>query len=125
MRRYVGAIHMVYPLLGVSLIGEGVVRLALLLFSKRQGEKEWMKVMAYTCRDHVILCGRGHLGFRVLEQLLQQQMEVVILESNEKSKFVEQARAGRANALWRHEAGQIAAGRRHQVRAEHRRLHER
>ena len=84
---------MVYPLLGVSLIGEGVVRLALLLFSKRQGEKEWMKVMAYTCRDHVILCGLGHLGFRVLEQLLQQQMEVVILESNEKSKFVEQARA--------------------------------
>jgi voltage-gated potassium channel Kch len=90
---YVGAIHMFYPILGFSIIGEGVVRLALLLVSKRQGEKEWMRVMASTYRGHVILCGLGHLGIRVLQQLLAQQMDVVVLEKDEMGKFVSQGKA--------------------------------
>jgi voltage-gated potassium channel Kch len=92
-RWYVAAIHMLYPILGFSVIGEGIVRLALLMVSKRQGEKEWMRVMASTYRNHVILCGLGHLGIRVLQQLLAQQMDVVVLERNENGKFVSQGKA--------------------------------
>ena len=90
---YVGAIHMLYPILGFTIIGEGIVRLALLVVSKRQGEKEWMRVLASTYRDHVILCGLGHLGIRVLQQLLAQGMDVVVLEQNENGKFVSQGKA--------------------------------
>ena len=90
---YVGAIHMLYPILGFIIIGEGIVRLALLVVSKRQGEKEWMRVLASTYRDHVILCGLGHLGIRVLQQLLAQGMDVVVLERNENGKFVSQGKA--------------------------------
>src|SRR5262249_11407850 len=39
-----------YPLFGVLLIGEGIVRFALLMVSRRRGEKEWMLVMASTYR---------------------------------------------------------------------------
>ena len=34
-----------YPLIGAVLIGEGVIRLAMLMMSKRRGEKEWTRVM--------------------------------------------------------------------------------
>jgi len=88
LRWYLGLVHMIYPVLGISLIGEGVVRLALLIVSKRQGEKEWMKVKASTYRNHVILCGLGNLGIRVLQQLLAQQVDVIVLEINENGKFV-------------------------------------
>src|SRR5215475_7714672 len=50
----------------------GVVRFALLMVSRRRGEKEWMLVKASTYRNHVVLCGLGHLGYRVLMQLVGQ-----------------------------------------------------
>jgi voltage-gated potassium channel len=90
---YVAIINATYPLLGLVLVGEGIVRLALLMVSKRQGEKEWMKVMASTYRNHFIVCGLGRLGYRVTEQLLAQQMEVVTLEKDEAGRFVPMAKA--------------------------------
>jgi Trk K+ transport system NAD-binding subunit len=90
-----------YPVLGFLLIGEGVVRLALLLMSKRHGEKEWMMVMASTCRDHVILCGLGHLGIRVFEQLLASSVDVVAIEIDAAGRFVAQAKATNAPVLIR------------------------
>lgn len=81
-----------YPIIGLLVIGEGVVRLALLLFSKRHGQKEWMKVMASTYRDHIVLCGIGHLGIRVLEELCAAQIAVVAIEKNENGTFIAQAK---------------------------------
>jgi Trk K+ transport system NAD-binding subunit len=83
----------IYPLFGVVLIGEGIVRFALLMVSRRRGEKEWMLVMASTYRQHVVLCGLGHLGFRVLNQLLEQGREVVAIEKDPQGRFVEAAKA--------------------------------
>ena len=82
-----------YPLLGFGLIGEGVVRIGFLIVSKRHGEKEWMKVKASTMRDHVVLCGLGHLGYRVLKQLLASGTEVVALEKDPDCRFLPQAKA--------------------------------
>ena len=59
---YISIIYGLYPVIGLIVVGEGIVRLALLIFSKRHGQKEWMRVMAATYRDHVVLCGVGHLG---------------------------------------------------------------
>lgn len=82
-----------YPIIGLIVIGEGVVRLALLLFSKRHGQKEWMRVMASTYRDHVVLCGVGHLGIRVLEELAAAGTAVVAIERDENGMFVAQAKS--------------------------------
>src|SRR5206468_5685672 len=35
-----------YPVMGAIVIGEGVIRLATLMMSRRRGEKEWVRVMA-------------------------------------------------------------------------------
>ena len=80
-----------YPLLGAVLIGEGVFRLALLMTSRRRGEKEWVRIMASTYRDHVIVCGLGHLGIRVIEHLVQAQIPCVALEKAKSSRFVAHA----------------------------------
>jgi Trk K+ transport system NAD-binding subunit len=69
------------------------VRLALLMISRREGEKEWMKVMASTHRGHVIVCGIGHLGFRVLEHLVATSVSVVAIERDEQGRFVALAKA--------------------------------
>jgi Trk K+ transport system NAD-binding subunit len=86
-------VAIVYPIFGFLLIGEGVVRLALLLMSRRHGEKEWMRVMAATYRDHIVLCGLGHLGYRVFEHLVESHIDVVVIEMNEDNRFLAQARA--------------------------------
>lgn len=92
-RWYMELLYALYPVLGVVLVGEGVVRLGLLMASRRQGEKEWMRVMASIHRDHVVLCGLGHLGFRVLEQLLAVGAQVVVIEKAPDGRFVAAAKA--------------------------------
>jgi Trk K+ transport system NAD-binding subunit len=93
--------HAVYPVFGFILIGEGIVRLALLLTSRRQGEKEWMRVMASTCRDHIVLCGMGHLGYRVFQQLVASNVDVVVIELDANNRFLAAARATGACILVR------------------------
>jgi voltage-gated potassium channel len=89
---YLNLLCGLYPVIGFVLIGEGVVRLALLMASKRHGEKEWMRVMASTYRDHVVVCGIGRLGVRVLEELASAGVPVVGIEKEEDGRFLPQAR---------------------------------
>jgi len=81
-----------YPVLGFILIGEGVVRLALLTLSRRYRQKEWTRVTASTYRDHVILCGLGRLGLRVLEQLALAGTPVIVLEKRRGNPMLLRAR---------------------------------
>lgn len=92
-RWHLAILNGVYPLFGFVLIGEGIVRFGLLMLSRRRGEKEWMKVKASTYRDHVVLCGLGRLGTRVLEQLVAQGQDVVALEKDPESKGLPPAKA--------------------------------
>ncbi len=98
---YLMAMNALFPVLGAVVIGEGVIRFALLLISWRRGEKEWMRVMASTYTDHVILCGIGHLGYRVLEQLVAAGVPVVAIERDTGGRFVPMARQSGVPVLLR------------------------
>jgi len=98
---YLQLMHAAYPLFGFILVGEGIVRLSLLLLSKQQGEKEWMRVKASTYRDHVILCGIGHLGSRILLQLSSVGVPVVAMEKDPQGRFLADAKATGAPVLVR------------------------
>ncbi|MSP61857.1 MAG: hypothetical protein EXR72_16290 [Myxococcales bacterium] len=89
---YLALMCALYPLLGFILLGEGIVRLSLLLLSREHGEKEWMKVMAKAHRNHVVLCGLGHLGARILDQLLLTGAQVVVLERDPLASSLAQAK---------------------------------
>src|SRR5947199_5507504 len=86
-RWYLELLCGVYPLLGFGLVGEGIVRIGMLTLSQERGEKEWMTVTASTYRDHIVLCGLGHLGFRILNQLLATKEPVVALEKDANARF--------------------------------------
>jgi len=44
-------------------------------------------------RNHIVLCGLGNVGVRVLEQLRRLGEEVVVIEKAEAGRFVDEARA--------------------------------
>ncbi len=43
-------------------------------------------------RDHIVLCGLGHVGVRILEELRKLGEEVVVIEQAEDSRFLDEAR---------------------------------
>jgi voltage-gated potassium channel len=90
---YLALLGGIYPLLGFGLVGEGLVRLGTLMLSRARGEKEWMKVMASTYRDHIVLCGLGHLGYRILGALTATDARVVCIEKQPDARFLEDAKA--------------------------------
>lgn len=98
---YLALLVALYPLLGFVLIGEGVIRFGLMMLSRRRGEIWWMKVMASTHRDHVIVCGLGHVGYRVFEELLQNRTPVVAIEKDPTCRFLSLARDSGAPILVR------------------------
>lgn len=90
---YLEAVGALFPLFGAVVVGEGVVRLGLLLMARQKGDQEWMKVIASTQSNHVVLCGLGHLGFRVLEYLNAQKVPCVCIEKSPSGSVLARARA--------------------------------
>ncbi len=43
----------------------------------------------YHCRDHVILCGLGRLGYFIAEELLQKGERLLIIEQDENSRYLD------------------------------------
>jgi Trk K+ transport system NAD-binding subunit len=81
-------VYFLYPFIGLAVVADTVVRVTLLLFSRQENQKEWTRVLASTYRDHIILCGLGHVGYRILERLLQWNLDVVVIEKNDGSQFL-------------------------------------
>src|SRR5262249_42402190 len=89
---YLELLSFLLPLIGVTIIFEGVVRFSLLLFSKDHNQKEWLMALASTYRNHTILVGLGNVGYRIYEHLRSMQIDVVVIEKNEQSPFVDVVR---------------------------------
>ncbi|MEI8254039.1 MAG: NAD(P)-binding protein [Deltaproteobacteria bacterium] len=98
---YIAAVYAAYPMFGVVLVGEGIVRLGLLLFSREKGDSEWIKIMASTHRDHIVICGLGHLGGRIWQLLHARGDSVVLIEKDPEARFVAEARAAGVPVLVR------------------------
>lgn len=76
------------PILGLIIIAEGVVNLGNLLIQHRRYSKEWQKMMAATFENHIVVCGLGNVGRRVVEQLRKFGEDVVCIENKENSQFI-------------------------------------
>lgn len=76
------AFYFLLPPLGLVVILDGFVRFGYRVLRRDEKELEWIRAMALTYRDHVILCGLGRVGLRVLQQLLRLGEDVVVLEKD-------------------------------------------
>jgi voltage-gated potassium channel len=81
-------LNMLIPPVGIALVVDGVVRFAYLFFAKHKSDKEWIEVIAETLKGHVIVCGAGRVGFRVVDQLRALGKDVVVVEKRAEAAFV-------------------------------------
>jgi Trk K+ transport system NAD-binding subunit len=79
------------PLLGLALIFQSVLNFGRLLLDKNSRREAWQVALASTYRDHIIVCGLGRVGLRVVSKLIAGGYEVVVVERDWNSEFVERA----------------------------------
>jgi Trk K+ transport system NAD-binding subunit len=82
----------VTPIVGALLLAEGVMKIGATLLDPEARRELWVRVMSERMMDHVVVCGLGHVGFRVVESLRRLGEPVVAIERKEEA-FVDNVRA--------------------------------
>ena len=75
------------PVVGAILVAQGLLKVGSSLFDVAARRETWVRIVSDQMRDHVVVCGLGHVGYRVVEELHALGQQVVGLEQNE-SQFV-------------------------------------
>ncbi|MBN1303209.1 MAG: NAD-binding protein [Anaerolineales bacterium] len=77
--------YFVMPVIGISILALGLADFGYLLFNRRERTKEWEMAIAKTYKNHTIMVGLGHLGFRVVQKLHDLGEKVVVIEIKPKA----------------------------------------
>jgi Trk K+ transport system NAD-binding subunit len=80
--------YFLMPILGLGILAAGLADFGTLFFNRRARRKEWEMAVASTFSRHHVLVGLGHLGFRVMEALVESGQEVVVLERDPKVELI-------------------------------------
>ncbi len=87
------ALFWLSPLVGAVLLAEGLIKLGAELFDANARHKVWVRIMSEKMRDHVVVCGLGHVGYRVVEELVRFGAPIVAIERRGADSFVDAVRA--------------------------------
>jgi len=90
---YLQVLFFIIPVVGLVAVADGVLRFGTALINKQARGQKWQVAMASTYSDHIIVCGTGKIGYRVILELLKYGREVVAIETDENGRFVEKVRA--------------------------------
>jgi voltage-gated potassium channel len=89
---YLEIFYFLMPLIGIIVLAHGFTEFGVMLFNRQGRNKEWQMAVASTFRNHIILVGLGHLGFRVARDLSEMAQDVVIVEKNPQADLVASAK---------------------------------
>jgi voltage-gated potassium channel len=89
---YLQVFFFIIPVLGLVAVADGVFRFGTALVNKQARGQKWQVAMASTYRNHVIVCGIGKVGYRVILELLKFGRQVVAIELAAEGRFVEKAK---------------------------------
>lgn len=89
---FLQALFFLVPVLGLTVIIEGIVDLSLMLRDRRRYERSWCIMMAESLSRHIVLVGLGKLGFKTYRVLHQLGEPIVVIERNPESQFLEEVR---------------------------------
>ncbi len=90
---YLQILFFIIPIVGLAAVADGVLRLGTALVNKQARGQQWQVAMASTYSEHVIVCGTGKVGYRVIQELLKFNREIVAIEANPEGRFVEKVKA--------------------------------
>jgi Trk K+ transport system NAD-binding subunit len=85
--------YFVMPLIGISILAQGLTDFGLLFFNRRERSKEWEMAVASTFQGHIVLVGLGHLGYRVTKNLFELDRDVAVIELNPDEDLIAEAQA--------------------------------
>jgi len=77
------------PILGIFLIAEGLLKVGASLFDPGTRREVWSSIMTDQLRDHIVVCGLGHVGYRVVQELRRLGEDIVAIEQRADAVFVE------------------------------------
>jgi len=81
------------PLLGLLVIVQSTLNFGRRVLDKGSRQEAWQVSLATTFSNHVIVCGLGRIGLRVVTRLIEASYEVVVVEQSFKSRYVARALA--------------------------------
>lgn len=84
--------YFLFPVLGLVLIIEGIVDIALVVRERGRSERKWCLAMAGSLSDHIVLVGLGRLGYRTYRLLRRLGEAVVVIERQEQGEFIDVVR---------------------------------
>jgi len=67
-------------LAGIIILALGLAEFGSLLFNRNLRNKEWEMAVASTMKNHIVLVGLGHLGYRVAQKLHEMGRNVAVIE---------------------------------------------
>jgi voltage-gated potassium channel len=85
--------HFLMPVVGIIILAQGLADFGSLLFNRRTRSKEWEMAVASTMKNHIVLVGLGHLGYRVAQHLHEMGKNIVVIELNAAQHTVIAARS--------------------------------
>ena len=72
----------VVPLGALLLVGFGAADFVNLVFNRDESRNPWAEALALTYRNHVIVLGAGHVGQRVIRDLVTMGVDVVAIDNS-------------------------------------------
>ncbi len=77
---YLQPLFFLFPVLGLGAIADSIIRMAFLIFTRKQNLPEWNRMLASLCRNHFVVIGVGKVGYQVIKGLLEMRETVVAIE---------------------------------------------
>jgi voltage-gated potassium channel len=82
---YLDIYFFVMPVIGLVFLALGAADFVTLLFNRSLRQSKWEEAVASTLSDHIIVCGLGRLGLRVVRELVSLDENMVGIEYKENS----------------------------------------
>ncbi len=92
-------LFIVVPLIGLAVVADGVLRFGVALFNRRERKETWQVAIASTYHDHIVVCGLGKVGYRVVKELLRLGEDIIGIECNAERPFLEEIRQANVPVL--------------------------
>ena len=86
---YLQPFFFLLPIIGLGAVADSVVRLAYLMFTKKQQLPEWQRMVASLYRNHVVVVGVGKVGYQIIKGLLELKETVVAIDMADRSRLRE------------------------------------
>ena len=68
---YLQILFFIIPILGLAAVADGLLRFGNALTNRQARGQKWQVAMAATYQNHVIVCGVGKVGYRVIREDLR------------------------------------------------------